>query len=95
MKIEKHFYSCSLTYGNISRFETENMKRNLGLFLSIFNLEYTPEQVPYDAGDPSEFFYHQVVCYKSNSLRYVQRFAECLLAFCLHQGIALHEHMFE
>jgi hypothetical protein len=89
---KEHFYTCAVTFGNMSTLETEGMRQNVKAFLSIFGLsDEEIRKVPYDEGAPSESFYHLEVCYQCNNNLRVQRFAECILAFCLHQGIALHE----
>jgi hypothetical protein len=94
--IIEHFYSCILTLGNDSVFETETLKKELQMFLSAFGIKKsTFKKKHFPDEKPTGYYYEIELSYKNDNFLQVIRFSESLQAFCMHQHIQLYEHLLQ
>ncbi|AUX17149.1 hypothetical protein AQ623_01625 [Flavobacterium columnare] len=91
-KTNNHFYSCTLTMGNMSMLETDMFKNAVENFFKAF--QYSNYEIEKMEFGQSDYYYEVRVYYSNIFYSKVVRFSEALISFSLFWGIALTEHNF-
>lgn len=88
--MDKHYYYCTLTMGNMSLYETEMFKTALESFLNAFQCKkFTIEKVSVNTDD--DYFYEASIEFHHFQYIRVLRFSEALVSLSLFWGFTLHE----
>jgi hypothetical protein len=90
--MENHFYNCDIVIGNMSIFETEQMKEAMEHFLhSFYYRNFSFEKLEHGEG-AQDYCYQVGIRYKHHNRLRVLRFSESLKAFCLFHNMSVAEH---
>ena len=85
---ETKFYNCQISLGNISEYETEQLKKNLIMFLKCFGIkDYKYKSVKVNGSFQYDFEIHFEYYHEYRKIR----FSQSILAFALYQGMGYYE----
>ncbi|MBB4034859.1 hypothetical protein GGR21_000746 [Dysgonomonas hofstadii] len=91
--MKEYVYTCTVTMGNMSMYETEMLKDAMANFLKAVQVSDC-EILKISDEEPSDSYYYSAdICYKRHSFLPVLRFSEALNAFCRFHSIDLQEHL--